>query len=837
MTSVTGIAEVTCDQDSVERGEVARVLVQTQGRLAPGDVIRVQALDAGQRILLQLDQPAQPGKTEYRVEAPMGNWATIQVILEALLVRGGQEVARAETEVLVPKRRRGQFNFVQWAARTDVLNYYSWQKLAEAGWNISVAASAKTAPFDLTAIPYTTSLLEKLDKNGMMQPACWNDDAAIDAHVDKIVQKQLRTRDAGAFVYSLGDEGTTKGCCVHPACIEAYRAYLKEQYSTIAKLNASWGEKYVSFGEVDLLDRKDVTENGAAAQGKYARWYDRQAFSRHNLAMYTQRYVKAFKAFDTHALTGFEGTGGFGDDIDLLLESMPFWSPYPSIGDDIIRSVADRDHIRANWMGYHKNADPLINYSWRMVMKEMDSIWWWRYDGCGSWRGYIRPVLDFWPATAQLCEEMRPVREGLGDLLLRSQVHHSGIAIYYSLPSALCGKLGDNASFPSAKFAHTRWLSSIYSQGLDVRYVTSGAIARGALKNDGYRTLILGIASAMPEADVAAIREFVRAGGTVVADLRPAIMDGHCKPLERGALDDIFGIARATSRKAGKVKIQTIAVPGRKTPVSLKGAELRIDRAVSAASAKALATVDGTPVMLVNQFGKGKTILANLEIADPLGNSGPETPILQIVNGLLTEAGITPAVRLRAPDGGPLPGFETRVWENGNMTIVGIWRTMAVRFYGEDGVAKSAAGLPVLATLPADKVVYDLRNGRCLGSVREFRTSVQTGRANFFALLPRQLAAPQLRFASPPVAMQDTVLTIKLPGIADPATSVAVYAEVVAPDGSTPVWGRKPVILKGGTGQFTFRTARNDMPGTWRVRVKELFSNHQSELTWASTAR
>ena len=62
-------------------------------------------------------------------------------------------------------------------------------------------------------------------------------------------------------------------------------------------------------------------------------------------------------------------------------------------------------------------------------------------------------------------------------------------------------------------------------------------------------------------------------------------------------------------------------------------------------------------------------------------------------------------------------------------------------------------------------------------------------------------------------------------------------AEVVAPDGSTPVWGRKPVILKGGTGQFTFRTARNDMPGTWRVRVKELFSNHQSELTWASTAR
>ena len=678
--------------------------------------------------------------------------------------------------------------------------------------------------------------MENLDKEGMMQPACWNDDAAIDAYIDKIVQRQVRTRDAGTFVYSLGDEGTTKGCCVHPACIEAYRAYLKDQYGAIAKLNASWGESYSSFADVDLLDRKDVTENGAVGQGKYARWYDRQAFSRYNLAMLTQRFVKAFAAFDKHAITGFEGTGGFGDDIDLLLESMPFWSPYPSIGDDIIRSVTARNHIHANWMGYHKNADPLINYSWRMVMKEMDSIWWWRYDGCGSWRGYIRPVLDFWPATAELCEEMRPVREGLGDLLLHSRVRHSGIAIYYSLPTALCGKLGDNAGFPSPKFSHTRWLTSIYSQGLDVRYVTSGAIARGALKNDGYRTIVLCMASAMPTDDVNAIHAFVRDGGTVIADLRPAIMDGHCKPLERGALDDVFGIVRAPLRKAARTKVETITVPGLKAPVSLKGAELRIDTAVSAASAKALASVDGTPVMLVNQFGQGKAILANLEIADPLGDSGPEAPILQVINGLLTDAGITPALRLRAPDGGPLPGFETRVWENGSMTIVGIWQTMAVRFYGEDGIAKSTAGKPVLATLPVDKVVYDLRNGHCLGSVREFRTSVQTGRANFFALLPKELAAPQLQFTSPPAPMQDTVLAIKVPGIADSATFAAVHAEVVAPDGWTPAWGRKPVILKGGTGQFTFRTARNDTPGAWRVRVKELFSKHQSELAWTSTS-
>ena len=96
-------------------------------------------------------------------------------------------------------------------------------------------------------------------------------------------------------------------------------------------------------------------ESQAVAAGKFARWYDRQAFARWNLMNLSGRFVKAYKELDPLAVTGFEGTGGFGDDINNIISINTFYSPYPSIGDDILRSIADRSLIRANWMGYSKN--------------------------------------------------------------------------------------------------------------------------------------------------------------------------------------------------------------------------------------------------------------------------------------------------------------------------------------------------------------------------------------------------------------------------------------------------------------------------------------------------
>ena len=69
-----------------------------------------------------------------------------------------------------------------------------------------------------------------------------------------------------------------------------------------------------------------------------------------------------------------------GDDIDLIVRRLGFWSPYPGITDEVIRSIAPREFPWANWMGYTKDADSLLQKYWRMVTRGMDSVWWWRWE-------------------------------------------------------------------------------------------------------------------------------------------------------------------------------------------------------------------------------------------------------------------------------------------------------------------------------------------------------------------------------------------------------------------------------------------------------------------------
>ncbi|MBM4082654.1 MAG: hypothetical protein FJ278_23310, partial [Planctomycetes bacterium] len=395
---------------------------------------------------------------------------------EAALLAGGAEVEMKDASFTVPKRRQGQFNFVMWDAGLDALGFHAWRQMQDAGYNVCLIGSmgkarkqpAVLAACDASLAPYTTRILDPKDEKGFMQPVCWNDELAAAQHVQTIVDNQKFLREQGIFVYSLGDEGVTKGCCVHPACLAAYRRYLAAQYGAVERLNASWGAQFKSFDEVNLLDTKDNMET-ATAKTCPPRWYDRQAFARYNLMQFTSRFVKAFKGIDPQALTGFEGTGGFGDDYDALIGINEFYGPYPSIGDDIIRSAASPALVNSNWMGYSKTGDALSDAAWRMVMKGKNSIWFWMWSGIGSWRGYLRPTLDLWPAITDLTEEMRPVRQGLGDLLMRSQMAHSGISVFYSLPSALSSQLEVSNQFIQAQAAHETWTQLTYEIGRDFR--------------------------------------------------------------------------------------------------------------------------------------------------------------------------------------------------------------------------------------------------------------------------------------------------------------------------------------------------------------------------------
>jgi hypothetical protein len=88
------------------------------------------------------------------------------------------------------------------------------------------------------------------------------------------------------------------------------------------------------------------------------------------------------------------------------------------------------------------------------------------------------------------------------------------------------------------------WSELLMGLGLQYTFLSYEQLETGELAFPKIRVLILPYSIAMSDAELAAVRSFVEAGGTVVADQQPALMDEHCRERKTGALDDLFGIKR-----------------------------------------------------------------------------------------------------------------------------------------------------------------------------------------------------------------------------------------------------------------------------------------------------
>jgi hypothetical protein len=75
----------------------------------------------------------------------------------------------------------------------------------------------------------------------------------------------------------------------------------------------------------------------------------------------------------------------------------------------------------------------------------------------------------------------------------------------------------------------------------------------------------------MSSREVEALRRFVQRGGWLIADSQTALMDGHCKRLPKGQLDDLFGIERKTTHlSSGSPGLRPVLASGTVTGIDLE---------------------------------------------------------------------------------------------------------------------------------------------------------------------------------------------------------------------------------------------------------------------------
>jgi hypothetical protein len=178
----------------------------------------------------------------------------------------------------------------------------------------------------------------------------------------------------------------------------------------------------------------------------------------------------------------------------------------------------------------------------------------------------------------------------------------------------------------------------------------------------------------MSQAIADSIREYIRAGGMLVAEGRPASQDERGRPAGRipgAGLDEVFG-ARETALRRGESVSMTI-VPD--AAPELRGFE---NRQISAAGVLGLLRVDGArvlaradtgePVAAINSFGEGRAVLiGSLPAAAFAQDPQRHAPAGELIAALATMARVEPRVKV---SGAPAGAVEARLMESGRAMLL-----------------------------------------------------------------------------------------------------------------------------------------------------------------------
>ena len=244
-------------------------------------------------------------------------WMPMLVTVEAQLRRARRGVARASTYFHVTKRNRGQFNFLMWDFPTGTLAPYAEESLARHGMTLQLQRGSQPPPyvaaFDIAYIPYTTRILATKTAQGIMQPFCWNDEAAVEKHVSR--SGPDATCPPGSTACSSirwATRTTTLGCCLSPHCARAYRRVSPGDLRQLGRPEPLVGHGAEELGRGRAVEpRRQRGGRPRCRRRTIPRWFDRQAFKSYNYVKYCQQYAAGVRGHRSAGQDRLRGGGHF----------------------------------------------------------------------------------------------------------------------------------------------------------------------------------------------------------------------------------------------------------------------------------------------------------------------------------------------------------------------------------------------------------------------------------------------------------------------------------------------------------------------------------------------
>ena len=801
VTSRSSIAEVVLVGDHFETGDLIKNYSLTDtitGHVSltgTGDdlTLEINQRDNYQRLIAQQTLPVTSAKVEFTLH-PLEPLTTVQWV-DVRLLQGDTVLDEQRKSFtyndLYPFEPGEDVYFVLWQGHTGdgYLNAHLCKIISEAGFDIyhsqfcfdpkllSVGPLLRANLHEFPSFHYPSPVRPRLwgdpisvEGGGHIRKPCLTDPEIMKV-VDQTYRQAAQTcRKYSTLFYHLGSECEFTGhagqeICFSPTCIQHFHNYLEAEYGSIDALNEEYESSYLDWNEI-----RPITFDTAKVNGQVPLWMD---FRRAMDTVWANLFARARQTISEVTPGGKVGTaashdpghvpklGGIGgDDYWKLYQSMSLTIPYfnPNVL-DTLRDFAEPSTltgtIYGGYMGVFRAGrnGPWHRWLiWYTLLRGMNSFHVWQGSGMSSGEivgTTIAPDFSWYDFMEWNNRTMKELKAGPGKLLLAMDRPHDGIAVLYSPASLLMTNFTEN--LPERWDSFVAVSAILPESNFQYRMISSDQLEGGILEQRGFRLLYLPYCQALSPTEVEQIRAFVKGGGSVLADLRPAVTDAHGKPYEIGALDDVFGV-RQDTRQADQADGPVTLIP----PLQANVDELpptRTDASIELAGATALASVAGTPAIMVNDFGQGKAILLNFAISDYvldklMNHSGAAMRLVDeptasklavLMRAVFAKCGVTPEISL-SPNVG---GCHLYRFKHGEVQLLGLLEEIPPFLPGvserdEDKLDEISRTRKHEVTLSLNTIrhVYDVLEGSYLGRMRAIKRTVVPGEPHLLAALP-----------------------------------------------------------------------------------------------------
>ncbi len=685
---------------------------------------------------------------------------------------------------------------------------------------------------------------------------------------ERIINTVVQHKNVRPMFYNLadeagtGDQGAPFDFCHCKHCLEHFRTWLEKRYPTLGDLNAQWDTDFKLWRNVVPLTTDDtLRRHRKRREFNFSSWSDHREFMDDVItgAYGTMRdFAREADPNAIYATTGGQGPlahGGF--DYRKIARNVDLHVPYNIFSnDEMLRSFRPVILKMAPYFG----DDPgLIRRMWfQLFHGDCGQIHWDNDEPRG--RFLERPGAKPSKRGRMFAPALRQLTGGIGKQIMSMQPACEHLALHHSQSSVranwFMGTLaegekwvdrdsGDTENTKDDALFHTRdsVVKLIGDCGLQYRFLAYDAVRNGSLLVDGFKAFFMAHSLAVSAEECAQVRRFAEAGGVVIADTLPAVMDEHCRMLPKGQLDDLFGVTRSAfsyNRPGARIRmVRDYGLPGMgKGILALRALEATLKAKENAVACGKAGKAD---CLIVNRVGKGLTIYLNARLRGYMFNrfrldTARQLDPQKLLAACMAAAGVRREINLWTKRGDrQLPGIDITRFVDGPVEMVGavvspMRATSGVGDEGKvsfDGFDRSAN---ITVEVPRESHMYNSRTGKYYGHGTTFRDRFDHMDAKLYAMLPYEVRELRARATGSVRAGKTARVQVILAAEGGTPGRHVVRCDVLGPRGKWHSCYSKNVVTEGGRGEFAIPFAEGDRPGSWRLELRDRVSGVQATV-------